>query len=163
MLLYTNLLFSQVPSKIVDALHVEGNEFYYLYHLSDSGNYYADQRKIVRNSFPEDAIKLGWDDGYYITDLSYGNGYWSLIMTKKTSSQNGQRWSTISDTEKIVFYVCTQTMPNLKNVLQKVVEIDGGGHSHSNSTTSKSAPHGIYSFFGPPQLPHLQKIFTFNG
>lgn len=101
MLLYTNLLFSQVPSKIVDALHVEGNEFYYLYHLSDSGDYYADQRKIVRSSFPEDAIDLGWDEGYYITDLSYGNSYWSLIMTKKTSNQTAQRWSTITDTEKI--------------------------------------------------------------
>ena len=49
----------------------------------------------------------------------------------------------ISDTKKKFFYVCTKTMPNLKNVLQIVVEIDGGGggHSHSNRTTSKSAPH----------------------
>ena len=49
------------------------------------------------------------------------------------------------------FYVGTKSMPNIGDVLQIVVEIDrGGGHSHSNSTTSKSAPHGknktIYFF-----------------
>ena len=35
----------------------------------------------------------------------------------------------ISDTKKKFFYVSTKTMPNLKNVLQIVVEIDGGGRS----------------------------------
>ena len=50
----------------------------------------------------------------------------------------------ISDTKKSFFYVGTKAMPNLKNVLQIFVEIDGGGvgHSHSNRITSKSAPHG---------------------
>ena len=55
----------------------------------------------------------------------------------------------ISDTKKNFFYVSTKTMPNLKNVLQIVVEIDGGGagHSHSNRTTSKSAPHANFKCF----------------
>ena len=42
----------------------------------------ADQ--IIKNttSFPEDAIKLGWDSGYRISDISYGSGYWYIVMDK---------------------------------------------------------------------------------
>ena len=67
-------------------------------------------------------------------------------------------------------------MPNIGDVLQIVVEIDrGGGHSHSNSITSKSAPHDRLkksAFFGI--LPYIiqqkkflqhffdEKIFNFQ-
>ena len=40
----------------------------------------------------------------------------------------------ISDTKKKFFYVCTKTMPNLKSVLQIVVEIDGGGEATRTQT-----------------------------
>ena len=43
-------------------------------------------------------------------------------------------------------------MPNIGDVLQIVVEIDrGGGHSHSNSITLKSAPHVVYYYKGKKQ------------
>ena len=45
--------------------------------------------------------------------------------------------------KKNFFYVSTKSMLNIGDVIQIVVEIDrGGGHSHSNSTTSQSSPHG---------------------
>ena len=98
-LISVNLLVSQ--TKIVDALHIEDDEFYYLFHIDNTSSKFNNQRKLVRSSFPKDAISLGWDEGYYITDLSYGNGYWSLIMTKKTSNQTRQTWSTVSTTDEL--------------------------------------------------------------
>jgi len=86
--------FSQNKTKVVDALHNKNDEFIYLWHISDN-KVFADQKVVVRRSFPEDAISLAWDQGYYITDISYGDGYWSLVTTKKQSNENGQKWSTV--------------------------------------------------------------------
>ena len=32
-------------------------------------------------SFPKDKIKEGWDKGMYITNLTYGDGKWVLVMS----------------------------------------------------------------------------------
>ena len=52
-------------------------------------------------------------------------------------------------------------MPNRLGVPFLVVEIDGGGvsGSHSNSTTSKSAPHEKFY----PSYPKKNPIFFFVG
>jgi len=92
--------FSQNKTMVVDALHNKNDEFIYLWHISEN-KIFEDQKVIVRRSFPKDAISLSWDEGYYITDISYGDGYWSLVTTKKKSDENGQKWSTVYSTSDL--------------------------------------------------------------
>ena len=42
------------------------------------------QMWFVRNEWDEviDKIKEGWDDGCIVTDIDYGDGVWSVVMTK---------------------------------------------------------------------------------
>ena len=61
-------------------------------------------------------------------------------------------------TQKKFFYVGTKSKPNIRNVLQIVVEIDRGvGHSHSNRTTSKSAPHVIHNIYTTVLISYSHK------
>ncbi len=54
---------------------------------------YALQLWRTRNYFPKDEIQELWDKGYHITNLTYGNGLWALVMSKGTSYQS-QSWRT---------------------------------------------------------------------
>lgn len=42
------------------------------------------QMWFIRNEWDEviDKIKEGWDDGCIVTDIDYGDGVWSVVMTK---------------------------------------------------------------------------------
>ena len=87
-------LFSQDKTMVVDAFHIKNNEFYYLWHISEN-QIFEDQKIIVKRGFPKDDISSAWDAGYYISDISYGDGYWSMVTTKKRSDYNGQKWNTV--------------------------------------------------------------------
>ncbi len=91
------VVYSQQQTRVVDRIYDSNGEFLSVWHICENNNV-ADQ--IIKNttSFPEDAIKLGWDSGYRISDISYGSGYWSLVMDKGKDFGK-QRWFTRSSTE----------------------------------------------------------------
>lgn len=57
------------------------------------------QRWKTRGTFPKDEIKSDWDDGYYVSDLSYDNAKWSLVTSKGTGYSN-QTWFTRNEWPK---------------------------------------------------------------
>lgn len=42
----------------------------------------GEQTWLTRDYFPEQEIQHCWDQDHYITDLSYSNGEWTIVMTK---------------------------------------------------------------------------------
>ena len=76
----TSISFAQEKTRVVERIYIEG-EFLSVWHICEN-NDIPEQIIKTRPNFPVDAIKLGWDDGYAITDISYGGGYWSLVMDK---------------------------------------------------------------------------------
>lgn len=57
------------------------------------------QRWKTRDTFPKEEIKSDWDDGYYVSDLSYDNDKWSLVMSKGTG-YSSQTWFTRNEWPK---------------------------------------------------------------
>jgi tetratricopeptide (TPR) repeat protein/serine/threonine protein kinase len=49
-------------------------------------------RWYTANKHPDDEVKKGWDDGYRITKLAYGNGQWGVVM-KKGTKITAQKWT----------------------------------------------------------------------
>ena len=76
----TSISFAQEKTRVVERIYIEG-EFLSVWHICENHDI-PEQIIKTRPNFPGDAIKLGWDDGYAITDISYGGGYWSLVMDK---------------------------------------------------------------------------------
>jgi len=42
----------------------------------------GEQTWLTREYFPEQEIQYCWDQDHYITDLTYSNGEWTIVMTK---------------------------------------------------------------------------------
>lgn len=63
------------------------------------GTGYTNQAWRTRYDFPEKEIKELWDDGYEITNLSYGMKLWCVVGTKGTT-YTAQRWKTLTDFPK---------------------------------------------------------------
>lgn len=61
--------------------------------IMSKGTGFSDQRWKTRIYFPKDEIKSEWDDGYYITDLTYNDGKWAVVMSKGTTFTQ-QKWRT---------------------------------------------------------------------
>lgn len=61
--------------------------------IMSKGTGYTNQRWKTRTNFPKDEIKSDWDDGYYITDLTYNEGKWALVMSQGTGFTQ-QLWRT---------------------------------------------------------------------
>ncbi|HMP88358.1 MAG TPA: hypothetical protein PKE63_13850, partial [Lacibacter sp.] len=59
----------------------------------NAGRLFTDQVWRTHPEFPAKEIKELWDKGYRITDISYGNGQWALVMSKGTGL-NQQMWNT---------------------------------------------------------------------
>lgn len=95
LLIFLNVVcssFAQVKTRVVDRVYISDGDFISIWHVCEDNNI-PEQIIKTRKSFPKDAIKLGWDKGFSITDISYGGGYWSLIMDKSTTLGK-QRWFT---------------------------------------------------------------------
>ena len=88
--------FSQNKTRTVDMLYAGDNDFISIWHLCEDSNS-PEQIIKKRQDFPKDAISLGWDKGYSIVDLSYGGGYWTVIMDK--INLGGQVWFTRSSSK----------------------------------------------------------------
>ena len=54
---------------------------------------YSDQSYGTGKTFPSDYIDQKWKAGYHITHLAYGDGIWSVVMSKG-SGLNAQIWRT---------------------------------------------------------------------
>jgi hypothetical protein len=93
----SSISFSQEKTRVVDKIYAGDGDFISIWHVCEDNNI-PDQIIKTRNSFPKDAIKLGWDEGYAITDISYGGGYWSLVMDKGTNFGK-QRWFTTDNAD----------------------------------------------------------------
>jgi hypothetical protein len=93
----SSISFSQEKTRVVDQIYAGDGDFISIWHVCEDNNI-PDQIIKTRNSFPKDAIKLGWDEGYAITDISYGGGYWSLVMDKGTNFGK-QRWFTTDNAD----------------------------------------------------------------
>ena len=89
-LFIASVSFSQEKTRVVDRVYVGDGDFISIWHVCEDNNIPAQIIK-VRSTFPKDAIQLGWDEGYRITNLSYADGYWSLVMDKGAYKQ---RWFT---------------------------------------------------------------------
>ena len=129
-----SISFSQEKTRIVDRIYTGDGDFISIWHVCENNNI-PEQLIKNRNSFPEDAIKLGWDEGYAITDISYGGGYWSLIMDKGKIFGK-QRWFTRSNID------------DLKKQIKKSWDDDYRIHDISygdgfySVIMSESPPHG---------------------
>lgn len=77
----TSISFSQEKTRVVDRIYIGNGEFISVWHICENKNI-PEQIIKTRSNFPKDAIKLGWDEGFAITDISYGGGFWSLVMDK---------------------------------------------------------------------------------
>lgn len=62
-------------------------------HAKDEGHPVTGQRATSGSSLPQDFVKAGWDDDFYITSLSSKEpGLWSVVMSKGLP-WSGQIWS----------------------------------------------------------------------
>jgi len=48
----------------------------------------GEQTWLTREYFPEQEIQYCWDQDHYITDLTYSNGEWTIVMTKTVGYTN---------------------------------------------------------------------------
>ncbi|MBK7122936.1 MAG: hypothetical protein IPH68_09085 [Chitinophagaceae bacterium] len=61
------------------------------------------QRRVAEKEFPAAAIKKAWDEGFYVSDMSYGsNGsekYWVMVVSK--NSYTGQLYKIRENTDEL--------------------------------------------------------------
>ncbi|GAB5524494.1 MAG: hypothetical protein Roseis2KO_23660 [Roseivirga sp.] len=106
-------------------------------------NGYSIQRWRTRDNFPKDEIKAEWDNDYYVSDLSYDNGQWSLVMSKGTGFTT-QRWITRKEWPKDEIkakwdegYYITEL--NYGNGVWAIVFSKGSGYSRQRWATRGSS------------------------
>jgi hypothetical protein len=58
--------------------------------------FYTDQDWYTSADYPSDYISGKWEEGYYITSLTYGNGMWAVVMSEGVGYTN-QGWATRTD------------------------------------------------------------------
>ena len=54
---------------------------------------YNSQKWSTNKEFPKENIGKGWEDGYTISSITYGNGVWAVNMSKGTGYYE-QIWRT---------------------------------------------------------------------
>ncbi|MCE7996696.1 MAG: hypothetical protein HEP71_32350 [Roseivirga sp.] len=115
-------------------------------------NGYSVQRWRTRDNFPKDEVKKEWDNGYYISDVSYDNSKWSLVMSKGTGYTN-QRWITRKEWPKDEIkekwnedYYITEL--NYGNGVWAIVFSKGSGYSRQRWSTRSSFPSEKIKEFG---------------
>jgi len=130
----SSISFSQEKTRVVDRIYAGDGDFISIWNVCADNNI-AEQIVKARNSFPKDAIKLGWDEGYDILDISFGGDYWSLVMDKDINVGK-QRWFTCGYSE-------------LKSTIQKywdegyrIQDISYGDGLYA-VVISETPPHGI--------------------
>ena len=63
------------------------------------GTNFGNQSWAIRPSFPEDYIAEKWGEGLDITNLTYGDGVWAVVMSELPNSLR-QSWMTSSSFPK---------------------------------------------------------------
>ena len=109
------------------------------------------QRRIAEKEFPVAAIKTAWNEGYYVSDISYGdNGsekYWVMVISK--NSYTGQLYKMRDNTDELKtaiedmrttepdYYISHLTFGNNKWAL---VGSKGTGYSSQTTIISTDFP-----------------------
>ena len=126
-------------------------------------NGYTKQRWKTRDAFPKEEIKKDWDEGYYISDISYDNEKWTLISSKGTGFTL-QRWATRVDfpKEKIKelwneSYRVTEL--NYGNGVWALVMSKGSGFGKQRWATSSDFPREKIKEFGDEGLYITELIY----
>jgi hypothetical protein len=74
-------------------LVLSSKPFYKTELIDEMSEFYSSQQWWTRSNFPSNEITEGWNAGRQITDLSYGNGAWALVMSGSTGYYSQCWWT----------------------------------------------------------------------